>query len=109
FFAAKISKVYVTSIMVNDGKKKIYRVRGQLFFASVTDFVAAFNFKVNVKKVEIDLSDAHLWDDSAVAGIDKIVLKYQQNEIDVKISGSNESSSELVEKLAVYDKSGAKL
>ncbi|MGO4889705.1 SulP family inorganic anion transporter [Anaerobacillus sp. MEB173] len=109
FFAAKISKVYVTSMMVNEGRKKIYRVRGQLFFASVTDFVAAFNFKDNVSKVEIDLSEAHLWDDSAVGAIDKVVLKYQQNNIAVKLTGLNESSSALVEKLAVHDKPGAKV
>ena len=109
FFAAKISKVYVTSIMVNEGKKKVYRVRGQLFFASVTEFVAEFNFKDEVEKVEIDLSEAHLWDDSAVGAIDKVVLKYKQNNIDVTLTGLNESSSKLLKNLAVHDKPDAKV
>ncbi|MDQ0258070.1 SulP family sulfate permease [Evansella vedderi] len=109
FFAAKISKVYVTSIMVNEGKKKVYRVRGQLFFASVTEFVAAFNFKDEVEKVEIDLSETHLWDDSAVGAIDKVVLKYKQNNIYVTLTGLNESSSMLLKNLAVHDKPDAKV
>ncbi|WP_077624905.1 SulP family inorganic anion transporter [Sediminibacillus massiliensis] len=109
FFAAKISKVHVTSMMVEGSKKKIFRVQGQLFFASVTDFVSSFDFKEELDAVELDLSGAHLWDDSAVGAIDKIVLKYQDNGVDVKVIGLNKESSTLVEKRAVYDKPGAKI
>jgi SulP family sulfate permease len=107
FFAAKISKVHVNAMMSD--KKIVYRVRGQLFFASVTEFVAAFNFKDKVETVEINLSEAHLWDDSAVAAIDKIVLKYREQGTEVKLTGLDEASSTLVKKLAVHDKPGAKL
>lgn len=62
--------------MIEGSRKKVYCVRGQLFFASVTDLVSSFDFKEEIDAVEIDLSDAHLWDDSAVGAIDKIVLKY---------------------------------
>jgi SulP family sulfate permease len=107
FFAAKISKVHVKGTMRDN--QKIYTVKGQIFFASVTDFVQAFNFEDDVKTVEINLKEAHLWDDSAVAAIDKIVLKYREQDIEVKLSGLNEASSILVNKLAAHDKTGAKL
>jgi SulP family sulfate permease len=108
FFAAKISKVHVNSMKAEGSRKKIYRVKGQLFFASVTDLVSAFDFKEDVDSIELDLSDTHLWDDSAVGAIDKIVLKYQENQTTVHVIGLNEDSSTLVKKRAVYDKPEAK-
>ena len=58
--------------------------------------------------VELDLSRPHLWDDSAVGVIDKVVLKFKDNGTDVKVTGMNEESSVLVEKRATYDKPGTK-
>jgi SulP family sulfate permease len=107
FFAAKISKVEIESKLENNSK--IYMVKGQLFFASVTDFVSHFNFSENVERVVIDLSQSHIWDDSAVGAIDKVVLKYRQNDTDVEITGLNDDSSALVKKLAVHDKANAKM
>ncbi|WP_170007567.1 SulP family inorganic anion transporter [Bacillus fonticola] len=108
FFVAKISKVHVTSNLV--GEKRVYKVQGQIFFASVTDLIEDFNFKEeNVRQVEIDFSNAHVWDDSAVGAIDKIVFKFRQNHIDVSLIGLNDSSSTLVKRVAIHDKPGAKL
>lgn len=107
FFAAKISKVYVDSKLDEKSSKKIYSVKGQLFFASVTDLVSNFDYKEEISHVVIDFSQAHIWDDSAVGAIDKIVLKYKQNGTEVSIVGLNQDSSTLVKKLAVYDKTNA--
>lgn len=107
FFAAKISKVEIESKL--ETKNKTYFVKGQLFFASVTDFVSHFDFSENVERVVIDLSQSHIWDDSAVGAIDKVVLKYRQNDIDVEITGLNDDSSVLVKKLAVHDKADTKM
>ncbi|MCF6410333.1 SulP family inorganic anion transporter [Pseudalkalibacillus salsuginis] len=109
FFAAKISKVHVDTKIEQQSNTKTYEVRGQLFFASVTDFVSKFNFKEEVDTVIVDFSHAHCWDDSAVGAVDKIVLKYKQNGTNVKIIGLNADSHKLVDKLAVYNKSGAKI
>jgi len=95
FFAAKISKVTVTEKLVNQGNQKIYYVQGQLFFASVSDFPAKFNYNDSVKQVIIDLSEAHLWDDSAIGALDKIENKFEQNNIDVRYTGLNEASEQL--------------
>jgi sulfate permease, SulP family len=109
FFVAKISKVHVTSVLAENNQKRIYKVTGQVFFASVTDLVNSFDLKEDIKHVEIDFSQAHVWDDSAVAAIDKVVIKLRENNTDVKIFGLNEPSSILVNRLAVHNKPGAKL
>ncbi|MGG1684424.1 MULTISPECIES: SulP family inorganic anion transporter [Bacillales] len=105
FFASKISKVRVEEKIDEYAEKKIYHIHGQLFFASVTDFVNSFNYKEEgIKTVEIDLSDAHVWDDSGVGAVDKAIMKFRQNEIDVKVTGVNQESSQLIDRLAVYNK-----
>ncbi|MFV2046348.1 SulP family inorganic anion transporter [Metabacillus litoralis] len=106
FFASKISKVKITSLSSDQSSKKIYRVSGQLFFASVTDFVESFNYRENVKEVDLDLTNAHLWDDSAVGAIDKVIIKYHQNGVKVNLIGVNTESNKLIEKIAVHNKPG---
>ncbi|PAV27995.1 sodium-independent anion transporter [Virgibacillus profundi] len=95
FFAAKISKVKVTEELVIKEQKKIYHVQGQLFFASVNDFPNNFNFNDSIKQVEINLTHAHLWDDSAIGALDKIEMKFAQNDIKVHYTGLNEASKQL--------------
>lgn len=108
FFVAKISKVKV-STHLNDKGRRTYLVTGQLFFASVTDLIAAFDLKEPVAEVDIDFTHAHVWDDSAVAAIDKIVIKLRENGASVKLKGLNEPSSHLVETLAVHKQEGASI
>jgi sulfate permease, SulP family len=98
FFVSKISKVRVESSL--KGNKRIYLLNGELFFASVTELVKIFNYKEEVKRVEINLSRSHIWDDSAVAAVDKIVSKFEANGVQVDVTGLNEDSTELVGKLA---------
>lgn len=106
FFASKISKVYVTKRIEQDGMMKRYQISGQLFFVSVIDLINVFDFTTdfhdNIKEVEINFSNANLWDDSAVAAIDKIVFKYRQYDIEVILSGLNEQSARLIDKLATH-------
>ncbi|UII58212.1 SulP family inorganic anion transporter (plasmid) [Cytobacillus spongiae] len=106
FFASKISKVNITTMASEETHKKVYRVSGQLFFASVTEFVESFNFNEDVKEVTLDLTHAHLWDDSAVGAIDKIMIKYHQNGVKVTLIGLNTESNKLIDKLAVHNKPG---
>ncbi|WP_271725688.1 SulP family inorganic anion transporter [Bacillus paralicheniformis] len=101
FFVAKISKLKIEETSEEHAIK--YIIKGQVFFASVQDFVKSFKTDEQTKKVILDFSEAHIWDDSAVAAIDKVVLKMKGQGIDVDLIGLNESSWKLVEKLATYD------
>ncbi|MEI5906391.1 SulP family inorganic anion transporter [Bacillus spongiae] len=109
FFAAKISKVQVTSILDEKTQERVYTVKGQIFFASVTELISLIDFKDSAKNITVDFSQAHLWDDSAVGAVDKIVLKYREAGKNIKIVGLNEASSSLVDQLAVYQKSNVNL
>ena len=108
FFSRKIAQlVFVESELDSEHSKRIYRVGGQIFFVSVDDFLTAFNFQENLESVTIDLTQAHLWDQSAVIAIDKIVLNFRRKGADVKLVGLNKASATLLDKLAVYDKPDA--
>lgn len=109
FFAAKMSKVHVKQTVTLDKKKKTYFVQGQVFFASVTDLLASFDYKESYETIEIDFKEANIWDDSAVNAIDRIVFKYRENNVQVQLVGLNESSENLVNRLAVHKKPGMKL
>ncbi|SDJ16931.1 SulP family inorganic anion transporter [Salimicrobium halophilum] len=107
FFAVKISKVRVLSLYMNEGQKRIYYVQGQLFFASVTEFQEGIEFNESdlVKEVVIDLSESHLWDDSAIGALDSVEAKFEQKGIDVTFIGLNGESERLLSKLGGVSKS----
>ena len=78
FFANKIAQYkYVQSDLSDDGRLRVYQVVGQVFFASSYKFTEFFDFKEVLDKVVIDLSEAHFWDISAVAALDRVVLKFR--------------------------------
>lgn len=101
FFVAKISNIKLTK-KAKDNTISYY-LTGQLFFASVDDFIDAFDYDVKDKKIILDFSNSHVWDDSAVGAIDKVVLKYQENDNEVILKGLNEKSKRMIDRLAVSD------
>ncbi len=107
FFVAKISKIHVTTQQEN--QHIIFDVKGPLFFASVEGFVESFDFTKQHTNIIIDFSNTHIWDDSAVGAIDKVVFKYYENHNTVTIRGLNSASKKLVDKLAVYNDANLKL
>lgn len=107
FFVAKISQVTVTKTMMHEASH--FKVEGQLFFASVESFLEAFDFTVSDEKIIIDFSNTHVWDDSGVGAIDRVILKYYENKNEVKIVGLNATSQQLVDKLAIYNNDHAKM
>ncbi|MCG4452155.1 SulP family inorganic anion transporter [Pseudomonas sp. MMS21-TM103] len=105
FFANKIGHfMHISSEADNDGTQRHYKVVGQVFFSSADKFVAAFDFKDAVDKVSIDLSRAHFWDITAVAALDKVVLKFRREGTDVEVLGLNEASATIVDRFGVHDK-----
>jgi SulP family sulfate permease len=108
FFANKIGHfMYISSEADNDGIQRRYKVVGQVFFSSADKFVAAFDFKEAVDKVSIDLSRAHFWDITAVAALDKVVIKFRREGTEVEVLGLNEASATIVDRFGVHDKPDA--
>lgn len=104
FFAWKLSKVDVEEEIDKKTNTLYYEIHGQLFFASVQDFVEDINFEADVKKVNLDFTNAHLWDDSAAGAIDKIEHKFAIREVEVTLTGLDKDSKELMNKIGGLSK-----
>jgi len=100
FFADKVSRLLtVTSELTEDGTHRIYRVFGQVFFASAEDFIAQFDVKEAADKVTIDMSRAHFWDLSGVGALEKVAVKFRREGVEPEILGMNEASAAIVKRL----------
>ncbi|OTS25559.1 SulP family inorganic anion transporter [Acinetobacter baumannii] len=108
FFANKIERYMAVQSVLDDAENtRTYIVKGQVFFSSADKFTAAFDFKEAISKVVIDVSQAHFWDVSAVAAVDKVVIKFKREGTEVELIGMNEASQTMVEKFGVHDKPDA--
>jgi SulP family sulfate permease len=105
FFARKVGKmVAVEEIPTEDEAVRRYRVGGNLFFVSAGLFAASFEFHGKPERVEIDLTQAHLWDLTAVAAVDKVVFRYRRQGAVVEVIGLNQAAATLVERVGQHDK-----
>ncbi|MGH1448914.1 SulP family inorganic anion transporter [Halopseudomonas sp.] len=108
FFANKMGHyLHIGSEAIIDGVERRYTVVGQVFFSSSDKFVGAFDLKEALDKVVIDLSRAHFWDITAVAALDKVVIKFRREGTEVEILGLNEASATIVDRFGVHDKPDA--
>ncbi|WP_375295968.1 SulP family inorganic anion transporter [Saccharothrix sp.] len=95
-FAKRVAHLAeVTAVTDPDGTTVVYRVTGELFFASSNDLVGQFDYAGDPPHVVIDLSAAHVWDASSVAALDAIETKYGQRGKTVEIVGLNPPSARL--------------
>ncbi len=104
FFANKIGHfLYINAELDSEGRQRTYKVVGQVFFSSADKFIAAFDFKDTVRQVTIDLSRAHFWDITAVAALDKVVIKLRREGIEVYVLGLNEASATIVDRFGTHE------
>lgn len=107
FFANKVGKfLFIGSELKADNCRE-YQVVGQVFFSSSDQFIDSFNFKEDLDKVIINLSRAHFWDITGVAALDKVVIKFRREGINVEVVGLNEASATIVDRFGVHDKPDA--
>ncbi|PKH44480.1 SulP family inorganic anion transporter [Nocardioides alpinus] len=78
----------------------VYRVTGELFFASSNDLYTQFDYADDPDHVVIDLTDSHVWDASTVASLDAITTKYARKGKTVEIVGLDPTSAERHERLS---------
>ena len=98
FFTFKVSRLLTITKAGEDALT--YRVSGQVFFASADLLVDAFDVReIEGKPVTIDLSQAHFWDITSVAALDKICQRLRKHGSVVEVVGMNEHSRALVSKL----------
>ncbi|MEU1982472.1 SulP family inorganic anion transporter [Nocardia sp. NPDC019395] len=83
-----------------DSETRVYKVRGELFFASSNDLVYQFDYAGDPDKIVIDMSETHIWDASTVAALDAITTKYAAKGKRVEILGLNAASVARHERLS---------
>jgi len=86
---------------------RVYAVEGEVFFASAIQFTNSFDYLHAPAKVVIDLTHAHFWDISAVAALDRAVLKLRRHGAEVEVVGLNQASQSLVERLGAHGNADA--
>ncbi|WP_019672139.1 SulP family inorganic anion transporter [Psychrobacter lutiphocae] len=105
FFANKISQfLSINSEYDEQSDTRYYYVHGQVFFSSTTFFLDSFDTKEALSNVVIDVTHAHFWDVTAVDILDKLVLRFQREGINVKVIGLNSASRTLIDKFSVHDR-----
>ncbi|MFV1920724.1 SulP family inorganic anion transporter [Sphingomonas sp. MJ1 (PH-R8)] len=109
FFAGKVRRMFSVEREAGLDGTAIYRVRGEIFFASVDRFTRAFQAEDSAARVVIDVSAAHFWDISGVGALDKIVARLRRDGREVEVIGYNRASADLVDRFALHDKTGVEL
>ncbi|HEU0166043.1 MAG TPA: STAS domain-containing protein, partial [Thermomicrobiales bacterium] len=101
FFAWKVSQlVTITSELATGGTSRTYHVGGQIFFATADALANGFDVREGVERVRIDLTDAHFWDISAVGALDKVVMRFRREGVEVEIVGMNEASARFADRIS---------
>ena len=101
FFSYKMAGMQVKE--QRDRDTIVYSVEGQLFFASTESFTNALDFHNDARTVILDLSGAHIWDESAAAAIRGAIQHFENNSNQVQIRGIDGSSCGLVCRLYGVD------
>ncbi|MBP2315140.1 SulP family inorganic anion transporter [Azospirillum soli] len=105
FFVRKIARHVGVSVEPGaDGRTRTYHAHGQVFFASADRFARSFDTGAGAERVVIDLTRAHFWDLTAVAAVDKVVMRFRRAGADVQLIGLNEASATLIDRLGRHDK-----
>ena len=103
FFARVVGKLIEVTTTLHEGVRT-YAVSGELFFVSTEAFLDRIDVRDPADHIVIDLADSHIWDATAVAAIDKAVIKLRQAGKTVTLRGMNEASATLVRTLGVHHK-----
>ena len=109
FFTGKVRRMFaVERTESGAGALVLYRISGEIFYASVDRFTRAFAPERG-QPVAIDVSAAHFWDISGVGALDKVVARLRRDGSDVEVIGYNKASADLVDRFALHDKTGFEL
>lgn len=100
-FARRVAHlVTVEKVASEHDDTVVYRVTGELFFASSNDLVYQFDYADDPHHIVIDLSASHIWDASTVAALDAVTTKYRSKGKNVEIVGLNTDSADRRDRLS---------
>ena len=98
-FSRKVAKVIrVEAIKITEDESR-YVVSGQLFFVSKIYFLQGFDVHDHPARITIDMSQAHIWDQSGVGALNQLIRKLRLGGSVVNVEGLNKESLNLFEKI----------
>jgi SulP family sulfate permease len=101
FFTFKVSRLLAVEKTEAEAGL-IYRISGQVFFASADLLVDAFDVRdIEGRPVRIELANAHFWDITAVNALDKVCQRLRKHGSVVEVTGLNAHSRALVSRLDI--------
>ncbi|MBN1094400.1 SulP family inorganic anion transporter [Blastococcus sp. TML/M2B] len=92
-FARRVAHLVEVTATTDGRGRRVYAVRGALFFASSNDLVYQFDYAGDPAEVVVDLSGAQVWDASTVAALDAVTHRYATRGKQVQIVGLDEQSA----------------
>ena len=92
FFVASISIVKIHQ------ENNVFIIEGPLFFSSTQKFMQQME-PINQENIIIDLSSSHLWGESAVDALLKVVTKLEEKGTHVHVIGMNPASQTIYKRL----------
>ncbi|HGY5542021.1 MAG TPA: SulP family inorganic anion transporter, partial [Prochlorococcus sp.] len=98
-FSRKVAKVINVSVKEVNDEELRYEVSGQLFFVSKVYFLQGFDIHEHPNKITIDMSRAHIWDQSGVAALNQVIRKFRLGGSEVQVVGLNQESLDLFERI----------
>ncbi len=107
FFLRRISKLMdIESFWDGETRTITHAIHGQMFFASTTAFLELIDDydadHEEARRFVLDFRGSHVWDGSAVAAVDKVVIRERNRGLQVEVIGLNEASEVILDKLAVH-------
>jgi sulfate permease, SulP family len=97
-FAWDRGKDVVAETSLSDDGRKIYTLKGNLFFASVTAFKDLFDVQSDPEHVVIDFVNARIYDHSGLEAIQNIAERYRQLNKKLHLLNLSKECSDLLEK-----------
>ena len=98
-FSRKVAKVIRVEPVDIAPDLRRYVVTGQLFFVSKIYFLQGFDVHEHPAKIIIDMSAAHIWDQSGVGALNQLIRKLKQGGSEVDLVGLNTESLDLFERI----------
>ena len=98
-FSRKVAKVIQVDVEDIGPDSRRYVVTGQLFFVSKVYFLQGFDVHEHPANITIDMSRAHIWDQSGVGALNQLIRKLRQGGSEVQVEGLNEESLNLFERI----------
>ena len=105
-FSRKVAKVIRVEAIKISNEECRYVVSGQLFFVSKIYFLQGFDVHEHPPRITIDMSQAHIWDQSGVGALNQLIRKLRLGGSVVNVEGLNKESLNLFERIGSQPEGG---